>query len=691
MPTINIAPKAMQNGDNVTVYKDTVGPQQQTYTFLTSQERVILKNSGSKNITYTVGSQSGSLGPSQSVEVKETITSINLTAEQGTQQFEIWADESGTKGISPEAVQSLGDQVSSFTTQLADIASKTITYDVFPDSTTIGGMANNTVFTTRGYYTKGDGFGSTYMVFSTVQPNSIQIGTKYIVAITQPVGEIYLPYYGIRTGSSYAVSNSAIMSALSFAFGALVRFPSGHFYFDQTINIYSNQIKLMGVAPVGYNQEVNGNGLTWLHFPNLTNGQAGITVNSGGSTISNILFYGNPSTYNLSIDRTKTVVAPDSIVTEISTVTTYAINAFKSCDIQNCGFMNFYYGIYSATGNTTINNIFGYYCHYLVSIGNDTKVSRIFGWNCMVVLQIRGDIASATTIRGDSIGEHLVHITKGKSIYLSDLDADYCVKSILHLGGSGNIGNLLVDGMHGRSSIYRAYDSSTTSEPTASVITTTANVEEYPIISIKANTNVTSARFVLMGYGAANPMDATSTYLTPTILIASDINTVAQNIEIILIGSLGSSDTTPLTPTWISNRIQTLSSYSRSLEIAVKTAFDTILHKQNGNSVGTYTKVITQGTALTDSIVTLVSYGVLSPTTGVIRVSPTTAVNNISIQAGTYSGQEVTLINEAVSANTITFASSGSNVADGSSNIINGLTARKFVWDASTSLWYRTS
>jgi hypothetical protein len=96
MPTINIAPKAMQNGDNVTVYKDTIGPQQQTYTFLTSQERVILKNSGSKNITYTVGSQSGLLGPSQSVEVKETISSINLTAEQGTQQFEIWADESNS-------------------------------------------------------------------------------------------------------------------------------------------------------------------------------------------------------------------------------------------------------------------------------------------------------------------------------------------------------------------------------------------------------------------------------------------------------------------------------------------------------------------------------------------------------------------------------------------------------------------
>jgi lysophospholipase L1-like esterase len=127
MPTINITPKAMQNGDNVTTYKDTVGPQQQTYTFLTSQERVILKNSGSKNITYTVGSQSGTLGPSQMVDVKETISSINLTAEQGTQQFEIWADEAGTKGTSPEAVQSLGDQVSGFASSLADKATQSQT------------------------------------------------------------------------------------------------------------------------------------------------------------------------------------------------------------------------------------------------------------------------------------------------------------------------------------------------------------------------------------------------------------------------------------------------------------------------------------------------------------------------------------------------------------------------------------
>jgi hypothetical protein len=38
----------------------------------------------------------------------------------------------------------------------------------------------------------------------------------------------------------------------------------------------------------------------------------------------------------------------------------------------------------------------------------------------------------------------------------------------------------------------------------------------------------------------------------------------------------------------------------------------------------------------------------------------------------------------------LTFAASGSNVADGSSDVILTVTARSFVWDSVTSLWYRT-
>jgi hypothetical protein len=182
MPTINIEPKAMQNGDNVTTYKDTVGPQQQTYTFLTSQERVILKNSGSKNITYTVGSQSGTLGPSQMVDVKETISSINLTAEQGTQQFEIWADESGTKGTSPEAVQSLGDQVSGFASSLAtstsDLKQRGINVKQYPY------YASGSVQTTTGSITSGSNS------LNVGNPIDFKIGQGIAIQTVSPVTDV---------------------------------------------------------------------------------------------------------------------------------------------------------------------------------------------------------------------------------------------------------------------------------------------------------------------------------------------------------------------------------------------------------------------------------------------------------------------------------------------------------------------
>ncbi len=74
----------------------------------------------------------------------------------------------------------------------------------------------------------------------------------------------------------------------------------------------------------------------------------------------------------------------------------------------------------------------------------------------------------------------------------------------------------------------------------------------------------------------------------------------------------------------------------------------------------------------------------------VSRVAPAAAVTGIILQAGTQAGQEVTVINESGSTFTVTFAASGtSNVADGVSDVIAVLTARSFVWDAGTNLWYR--
>jgi hypothetical protein len=74
----------------------------------------------------------------------------------------------------------------------------------------------------------------------------------------------------------------------------------------------------------------------------------------------------------------------------------------------------------------------------------------------------------------------------------------------------------------------------------------------------------------------------------------------------------------------------------------------------------------------------------------VSRVSPAGAITAVVLQAGTRPGQRCTVINEAIAANTITFAAAGtSNVADGTSDQIAGLISREFVWDTVTSLWYR--
>jgi len=75
----------------------------------------------------------------------------------------------------------------------------------------------------------------------------------------------------------------------------------------------------------------------------------------------------------------------------------------------------------------------------------------------------------------------------------------------------------------------------------------------------------------------------------------------------------------------------------------------------------------------------------------VTRQSPAAAVTGVILAAGLYNGQTITVIDEAVAANTITFAAApGGGVADGA-QAIAGLTARTFVWDSGTSLWYRAA
>lgn len=77
---------------------------------------------------------------------------------------------------------------------------------------------------------------------------------------------------------------------------------------------------------------------------------------------------------------------------------------------------------------------------------------------------------------------------------------------------------------------------------------------------------------------------------------------------------------------------------------------------------------------------------------GIALVTPAAARTGIILQPGTVNGQECWVVNQGAGANSLTFAASGtSNVADGSGAALVGLTARKFVWIAATSLWYRAA
>jgi hypothetical protein len=77
--------------------------------------------------------------------------------------------------------------------------------------------------------------------------------------------------------------------------------------------------------------------------------------------------------------------------------------------------------------------------------------------------------------------------------------------------------------------------------------------------------------------------------------------------------------------------------------------------------------------------------------TGVSRLAPAAAVTGVIMQAGTIAGQICIVVNESAAASTITMAAAGtSNVADGTSCVIAGLTQKTFVWDSSTSRWYHS-
>lgn len=91
--------------------------------------------------------------------------------------------------------------------------------------------------------------------------------------------------------------------------------------------------------------------------------------------------------------------------------------------------------------------------------------------------------------------------------------------------------------------------------------------------------------------------------------------------------------------------------------------------------------IATSGTATTSGV-------------GVCRLSPVGAVTGCILQAGTRAAQEVWVINEAVAANTVSWATAAtSHIAGeaGGTFVLAGQKAQKFVWSSAVSLWFKAS
>ena len=72
----------------------------------------------------------------------------------------------------------------------------------------------------------------------------------------------------------------------------------------------------------------------------------------------------------------------------------------------------------------------------------------------------------------------------------------------------------------------------------------------------------------------------------------------------------------------------------------------------------------------------------------VARVSPAAAVTGVILAPGEYPGKRLSVINEAVAANSVTFAAAAtSNVAAGTSAVIAGQARLDFLWDPFLNLW----
>lgn len=429
-----------------------------------------------------------------------------------------------------------------------------VSFDIFPTEEQINALSHNTYFSTKGFYSKYDGLACTYQVKDTSRAFYVQHGNKYFTPVISADGvnrDLYVDYYGVRRtiptldssghftyNDAHEEKNSQIMDELIAGMvnetknGITIHFNSGHYCFSNPL-IFNPSGKKIHVTIKGASTNAMGNSYainygTALHFPNLVDGQAAISLYGGN--VYNLGLIGNRNICDYDMTgRTEGIPPSELVITSVDNGTIYGIKTEGGGHvIQNVRLTHFTYGIYGVTTTALLSHIQIKKCKIGISAGGDWQINNVQVEDSVIGLQLRNTLINAVNIRGDSIIKHLIECQSGKA-NLSNIDGDYCLGSLIHYGGHSHMIHLgSVSNCVGRAAIMYSFERGETFD------LTNVPAEDYEycsMISIAPDTSVFGGDIDISNM-CANIGDVAGVYVHPAAVISIGEDSTVKNVSI---------------------------------------------------------------------------------------------------------------------------------------------------------------
>lgn len=426
-----------------------------------------------------------------------------------------------------------------------------ITYDTMPSAEVLHGLPNNTIFFTKGFYSTTDKCGGYYLISTSATKGSLMVNyndkTRYLTAIDVEGTTIDVCRYGVRSSTlltdltvenTYATSNSDIIENLYWPYlNCIFKFPSGRFYFARPLKTIGNGVELSifgdrNSAVIDYDR-INNNAFdkgTILAFPFLTNGQTAITLGSG--TIKDVTILGDFTTYDITFDRTKTISAPNEVISEtikeVDGTQVKCTGLSHGAIIENVTVAGFYTGINEPNGNIVLTNINIFHCHTGIILHFDNKATNLFGWSVYDFMELHNNCISVTTARVDSCVHMVVTKDYCGTLTLTDIDGDWCTDSMIYLTKDGQYGAVtdsIFDGIHGRCCTLKSYDST---QSDGVDVRDLADTNGYGYVRVDDGITCKNNQFTFNSIG--NLASDVTNYLTPAIAITFGNIAPSENI-----------------------------------------------------------------------------------------------------------------------------------------------------------------